>query len=1074
MANVKNFGLVGVGSDLQFGKAGTRLVNNAGTFNFKAADGSTDAAITLAGITSSAGNVTLTTGNLVLSAGSGKLTIGGTDMLEKSAGGYPQLAGAAATLIPTGDTAARPGTGVAGMIRVNNDTPSASYVEYYNGTAWTQIATGGATGTLQTEIDNIEATLGTMINTDGTTNVAAALTNALFGGATTLTTALNNLASGVNAKDTLDEIFPSSATGNVIYSNGTNNWVQAAPGATSGVQAYDAGLAALAVKTSTGIIVQTGADTYGTATITGPANGISVTNGDGVAGNPTLALTNDLAALEGLASTGFAVRSAADTWVQRSLTQPAAGITIADGDGVAGNPTFALANDLAGVEGLATTGYAVRTGDGTWTTRTISGTAGNISVTTGDGVASNTDINLATVSQANSGSFVKVTLDGFGRVTGNTAVVTADITALVDSTYVNVAGDTMTGSLTMGTGTHITLTDDPVNPTDAANKGYVDSVAAGLSWKQAVKAASTGNLTLSGAQTVDGISLVASDRVLVKNQTTAADNGIYIVSAGAWTRATDADSPSELDSATVFVQQGTVNADSGWTQTATIVTVGTTSQVWSQFSGSATYIWGDGLVATGNTISVNMGAGITMLPSDEVGIDVATGKAVQLTGTATGDQLTFVLDGGAASGMEQSASGLKISAAGVTNAMLANSVITFNTDSGNDAVALGETVLIAGTSVQGISTVSTANTVTITAADASSSQKGVATFNTGDFLVTAGDVTIKAGGVDNAQLVNSSVSLSATSGSGSVSLGGTLAITSADSAITAVASGSGVTLQLNTVDVAHGGTGATSFAANEVLFGNGTSALQTSADFMFTPGATVDSLAIGGATGLTLTSNSSTSDVTMTALGTNGDIVLVPNGTGSVIVGPVGAGLIQSDTGTALTVRGNTVLTLESGTGSTLMKLAAGTSTKVSVSGPTAADYATGLAANDLTNKQYVDNAIAAGASAGAVKSFQATVPLNANGTTNIGTAMPAGATVLSVKVRVDTVDTSATLSVGNSGGVAAYMTTAENDAQTQGLYMAECFVTEAGSVQLIGTVAGSTGAGSGSCVVIVSYQVAQ
>jgi len=67
MANVKNFGLIGVGSDLQLGKAGTRLINNAGTFNFKAANGSTDAALTSAGITSSAGNVTLTTGNAVLS-----------------------------------------------------------------------------------------------------------------------------------------------------------------------------------------------------------------------------------------------------------------------------------------------------------------------------------------------------------------------------------------------------------------------------------------------------------------------------------------------------------------------------------------------------------------------------------------------------------------------------------------------------------------------------------------------------------------------------------------------------------------------------------------------------------------------------------------------------------------------------------------------------------------------------------------------------------------------------------------------------------------------------------------------
>jgi len=87
---------------------------------------------------------------------------------------------------------------------------------------------------------------------------------------------------------------------------------------------------------------------------------------------------------------------------------------------------------------------------------------------------------------------------------------------------------------------------------------------------------------------------------------------------------------------------------------------------------------------------------------------------------------------------------------------------------------------------------------------------------------------------------------------------------------------------------------------------------------------------------------------------------------------------------------------------------------------------------------------------------------------------MPAGATVLSVKVVVGLADASATLSVGKSGGVAAYMTTGENDTQLAGMYMAETFVTEAGSVQVNATVA-STGATSGStATVIFTYQVAQ
>ena len=87
---------------------------------------------------------------------------------------------------------------------------------------------------------------------------------------------------------------------------------------------------------------------------------------------------------------------------------------------------------------------------------------------------------------------------------------------------------------------------------------------------------------------------------------------------------------------------------------------------------------------------------------------------------------------------------------------------------------------------------------------------------------------------------------------------------------------------------------------------------------------------------------------------------------------------------------------------------------------------------------------------------------------------MPAGATVLSVKVNVTVADASAVLSVGKTGATASYMTTGDNDTQSAGLYIAECFVTEATETSLIATVSGSTGVGAGSCVVIVTYQVAQ
>jgi hypothetical protein len=98
---------------------------------------------------------------------------------------------------------------------------------------------------------------------------------------------------------------------------------------------------------------------------------------------------------------------------------------------------------------------------------------------------------------------------------------------------------------------------------------------------------------------------------------------------------------------------------------------------------------------------------------------------------------------------------------------------------------------------------------------------------------------------------------------------------------------------------------------------------------------------------------------------------------------------------------------------------------------------------------------------------------LSSSGTTSIGAALPTGSTILSVKVNVTVADTATgTLSVGKAGNVSAYMTTTENDTQTIGLYMAEEIVTEAGSVQIIATVAGTPG-GSGSAVVLVEYQLA-
>lgn len=140
--------------------------------------------------------------------------------------------------------------------------------------------------------------------------------------------------------------------------------------------------------------------------------------------------------------------------------------------------------------------------------------------------------------------------------------------------------------------------------TQAAVKSYVDNNLTGLSWKNAVACATTANITLSGEQTLDGVTTSAS-RVLVKNQTTGSQNGIYVSNAGAWTRSTDMDAGSEFPNATVFVQGGTVNADTQWTCSNNSVTVGTTAVVFAQVSGAGTYSAGTGLTLTGNQFAID-------------------------------------------------------------------------------------------------------------------------------------------------------------------------------------------------------------------------------------------------------------------------------------------------------------------------------------------------------------------------------------------------------------------------------------------------------------------------------------
>jgi hypothetical protein len=182
---------------------------------------------------------------------------------------------------------------------------------------------------------------------------------------------------------------------------------------------------------------------------------------------------------------------------------------------------------------------------------------------------------------------------------GNASLTNSSLT--VGTTAISLGSS----SLTLGGLTTVTVTQDPTAALDLATKQYVDAVAQGLDPKASCVAATTANITLSGTQTIDGVALIAGDRCLVKDQTLSQNNGIYLVAAGAWTRAADMDSWLEVPGAFTFIEQGTLYADTGWVCTSNAGgTLGTTPITWVQFAGVGSYTAGTGLTLVGTQFSL--------------------------------------------------------------------------------------------------------------------------------------------------------------------------------------------------------------------------------------------------------------------------------------------------------------------------------------------------------------------------------------------------------------------------------------------------------------------------------------
>ncbi len=274
---------------------------------------------------------------------------------------------------------------------------------------------------------------------------------------------------------------------------------------------------------------------------------------------------------------------------------------------------------------------------------------------TGSGTTSIT-LTLAN-SGVTAGTYTKVTVNAKGLVTSATTLAASDIPTLTASKISDFDTQVRTSRLdqlaapsaSVGFNSQrITSLADPVNGGDAATKNYVDSVSAGLDPKQSVKVATQSNLTLSSpGSTIDGVTMVNGDRVLVRAQTNAAENGIYVFngSAAAMTRATDADSTTKLNGgAFFFVEEGTDANDGFVLQKPTgSYVLGTSLLSFVQFSGTGQITAGAGMTKTGNQLDVVGTANRITVNADS--IDIASTYAGQSTITTLGTIATGTWNG---------------------------------------------------------------------------------------------------------------------------------------------------------------------------------------------------------------------------------------------------------------------------------------------------------------------------------------------------------------------------------------------------------------------------------------------
>jgi hypothetical protein len=485
------------------------------------------------------------------------------------------------------------------------------------------------------------------------------------GGATTAGTGITITNSDVGNTSTI-------ALANTAVTAGSYGSATAIPTFTVDAQGRLTAAGTASITTSLGISGDTGTDTIALATDTlSFIGGTGITSTVSAVGNSvTFDIDATVATLTGTQTlTNKTISGASNTLTNianSSLTNSA--VTV----GTTSISLGASSTTLAGLTSVTSTAFVgALTGNATTATtlqtaRAINGVnfdgSAAITVTAAAGTLTGTTLNSTVVTSSLTsvgtiatgvwqGTDVGVAYGGTGTSDGSiTGTGALTFTAGGVNNNVNLA-PTGTGIVDVG-GKRVGNAATPTQASDLTTKAYVDSLSNGLDVKQSVRAATTANITLSNTQTIDGVALSVGDRVLVKDQSTGSQNGIYVVASGSWTRASDFDNSPDLEVSPgtfFFVEEGTTQADNGYVVSNNgTVTIGTTAITFSQFSGAGQITAGDGLTKTGNTINAVGTSNRISVSTDSIDIDAA--YVGQTSITTLGTIATGTWQGGVVAG----------------------------------------------------------------------------------------------------------------------------------------------------------------------------------------------------------------------------------------------------------------------------------------------------------------------------------------------------------------------------------------------------------------------------------------